>query len=122
MKLKISNLDKAFSEYVRLCSGGYCKRCKKYCGAKGLQSAHMFGRIRHTTRWNEKNVYALCASCHYGLDTNPIKKTSFLYEVLSEKEIRELEELSRKTIKDEPIDKEKLLEEYKQKIKLLKGE
>ena len=112
-------LDSLFFRYVRLMADGYCKCCKERVGFKNLQSAHVFGRIRHTVRWNTKNVYALCSRCHYYLDLNPIKKANFLYEVLSSKEIEELERLANMTTKEYPIDKEALMAELKEKIKSL---
>jgi len=122
MAVTKTKLDIIFSKYIRLKAGGYCKRCGGYFGVKGLQAAHMFGRIRHTTRWDERNVYALCPGCHYELDTNPLKKASFLAEQLSIKEIEELERIANKTIKSYPIDKESLISELKEKIRMLENE
>ena len=115
--MKITKLDQVFSEYVRALSGGYCKKCGKYFGEKRLQNAHFFGRIRHTVRWDTRNVVALCGECHYWLDVNPIAKTDFMLTVLSEEDVADLERIARMTTKQYPIDKEKLLEYYTKRLK-----
>jgi len=117
--VKIPVLDKLFSKYVRLLSGGYCKRCGKYVGHNNLAAAHFFGRIRHTVRWDKRNIVALCNPCHYWLDVNPIAKSNFMYEVLSREDIGELSRIANMTTKDYPIDKEALAKDFREKIKLL---
>jgi len=83
MKIKVTKLDKLFSEVIRmkkikkkppkdqaldtlvrrlihLISGGYCKRCKQYVGIDNIETAHIYGRRRKTVRWDLRNVYPLC--------------------------------------------------------------
>ena len=120
MRIKIKALDKVFSEYVRLLSGGYCKRCGKHVGWKNLDNAHFMGRIRYTVRWDIRNTVALCKTCHYKIDTDCFAKTELLLTLLSKEEIAGLRKLSNMTTKDYPIDKEALLKSYKEKVKMLK--
>lgn len=120
--MKRDPLDALFSRYVRLKSGGYCKRCGKYVGYSKLNNAHLFGRLRHTVRWDERNTVPLCGSCHYMIDNNCLAKTELLLTLMSKGEAEELERLANMTIKDHPIDKDKLKEELKRKITLLEAE
>ena len=122
MKIRITNLDKLFSRYVRLMSGGYCKRCGKLFGYNRLNNAHFFGRIRHTVRWDIRNTAPLCAECHYWIDVNPLAKTSFFVSILSKEDVADLQRLSNMTTKDYPIDKEALKEDFTEKIRRLEDE
>uniref|UniRef100_A0A6M3K5E1 Uncharacterized protein n=1 Tax=viral metagenome TaxID=1070528 RepID=A0A6M3K5E1_9ZZZZ len=117
--MKITKLDALFSRYVRLLADGRCGKCGKHVGYENLATAHFYGRIRHTVRWDIRNVVALCNPCHYWLDVNPLAKSSFMYEVLSKEEIRELNRIANLTTKDYPIDKEALVKKFREGIKRL---
>lgn len=59
-KKTLSNkLDKICSEIIR--SKGRCQRCGK---RQNLQTAHIFGRTYHNTRWALENLLCLCPDCH----------------------------------------------------------
>ena len=115
---KISDwvLDDLVRKYIRLISGGYCKRCKKYIGTQ-IEVAHMYRRRRKTVRWDLRNVCGLCPDCHREIDNDAIKLTSFMYEVMTVEEVRELQRIANKTLKDYPIDREKIKRELKEKFK-----
>ena len=117
--MKLSKLDILFSKYVRLKAGGYCQKCHAFKGITGLQCAHFNGRLRHTTRWNEFNVCAICPSCHFEIDTHVTAKASLRAELFDSVTIEEVDRLSYMTIKDHPIDKEKLEKYFKEQIDLL---
>ena len=116
---KISDqiLDNLVRQYIRLISGGYCKRCKR---SSYIEVAHMFGRRRKTVRWDLKNVYPLCSECHRDVDNDAIKKASFLYDVMTSQEIGNLQRIANMTIKDYPIDREKIRADLRNKIKELR--
>lgn len=126
---KISDqvLDILQRRCVVLMSGGYCKRCGRYVGEEFIEVAHMFKRKRKTVRWDFRNVYPLCKNdprtgkvgCHQIVDEDPIKLTSFLYDVMSQEEVAELQKLANLTIKDYSIDRDKIKAELKEKIRLL---
>ena len=120
---KISDqvLDGLVRQYIRLISGGYCKRCKKYVDG-AIQVSHLYGRRRKTVRWDLRNVQPLCPDCHYKIDNDHLLKTSFQFDVLTQQEIEELEKLANLTIKESPIDREEIKESLKEKIKNLRGE
>lgn len=108
-------LDGLVRKYIRLISGGYCKRCGKYIDG-AIQVAHMYRRRRKTVRWDLRNVYPLCPDCHREVDEDQIKLVSFMYEVMSKKEIADLERLANLTIKQHPIDRGEIRADLKQKI------
>jgi len=128
---KISDqvLDGLVRQYIRLISGGYCKRCGEYVGDR-IETAHMYGRRRKTVRWDLRNVYPLCISdpktgktgCHYLVDNDPLLKSSFLYEVMTPEEIADLQRLANMTIKEYPIDRNQIKQDLKEKIKMLEAQ
>ncbi len=69
-KIKISGLDKKFSDWIRHRDNWTCQRCKrihnKYSprSKMGLHCSHFFGRARKSTRFDPENCDALCAACH----------------------------------------------------------
>lgn len=61
--------DILFSNYIREKAKWRCEYCKKICKLNGeriaqLEASHYFSRGYESTRYDEKNVYALCSSCH----------------------------------------------------------
>ncbi len=68
-QIRIKPADRLFSLYIREKAGWKCKRCGKLCKVNGewiakLENSHYFGRAHGNTRYDEKNCYALCGSCH----------------------------------------------------------
>ena len=115
---KISDkvLDDLVRKYIRLLARGYCKRCKQF---GYIEVAHMYKRGRKTVRWDLRNVYPLCVDCHQLVDNDMIEKTSFMYELLSPKEISELQLIANMTLKTYPVDREQIKKDLKEKIKEL---
>lgn len=122
-------LDDLIRKYIRLISGGYCKRCGEYVGVEWIEAAHMYKRGRKTVRWDLRNVYPLCKNnpntgrigCHQIVDSDPLELSSFMYEVMSFKEVSELQSIATKTLKDYPIDRDKVKSELKEKIRELEA-
>ncbi len=127
MKIRIDPLDKDFSRYVRLQSGGYCKRCwllKKpnaYKGVKNLDCAHFHSRSRRSTRWDIENVAPLCRGCHGFLDGNPLEKVEFFLELLGQDRFDALTIRARTPKKYTVSDIEELKKYYKERIKEVEG-
>ena len=113
MKIKITKLDALFSKYVRLLSGGYCKRCKKYVGYQKLHNAHFHSRRKHSVRWDTENTAPLCYGCHSYVDGNPLKKIEFFLEVLGQDRFNKLNERAENLTK---VDKDELKEYYQEKL------
>ena len=119
MKIRIDTLDKLFSRFVRLLSGGYCRRCRKYVGYKKLHNAHFHSRRKHSVRWDADNTAPLCYGCHSYIDGNPFKKIEFFLELLGQERFNLLNE--RAEILKPQIDKA-LKKELQDKIKKLEAE
>ena len=120
-------LDNLVRRYVRLISGGYCKRCKKYVGIYNIATAHLYKRGRKTVRWDLRNVVPLCDNypigmrCHYEVDNDPLKMASFMHDILSEDNLNDLQRIANMTLKTYPIDRDEIASCLKAKINLLLG-
>ena len=86
MRIKIDDLDKLFSMFIRLRAlnrVGGCERCltpkKSY---KQLQCSHFFGRGRKSVRWDEDNSAGLCFGCHQHLTSHPLEHVMWFEEYL----------------------------------------
>jgi len=84
--MKISPLDKLFSEYIRrraISRGHGCERCGHWkVSYKDLQCAHMFGRAKKSTRWDPDNAAGLCGGCHMYLDSQAEEKVQWFKKLL----------------------------------------
>lgn len=116
MKIKITKLDALFSKYVRLLSGGYCKRCGKWLGYAKLHNAHFHSRRKHSVRWDVDNTAPLCYGCHSYVDGNPLKKIEFFLEILGQDRFNKLNERAENLTK---VDRDKLTMIYKKGIEKL---
>ena len=116
MKIRVDALDKLFSRCVRLMSGGYCKRCKKYVGYNKLHNAHFHSRRKYSVRWDFDNTAPLCYGCHSFIDGNPFVKIEFFMELLGSERFAELNTRAEQIGK---YDKEKIKAELKTKIRIL---
>jgi 5-methylcytosine-specific restriction endonuclease McrA len=100
-KKTISNkLDKICGEIVR--GRGRCQRCGK---KENLQTAHIFGRTYHNTRWDLENLLCLCPDCHRNFAHKcPILFTEFVRKFLGEEKYEDLKEahnqITKYTIED----------------------
>jgi len=121
-KITVELLDRLFSKYVRLMSGGYCKRCWRlgrpnaYKGWKNLDCAHFRPRGIHATRWDYNNVAPLCSGCHFYIDNNSTAKDEFFLEILGKELFDAVIEKAKPGSKP---DREKIKVELKVKIKIL---
>lgn len=119
--IKVSPLDRLFSRFIKLLSGGYCTRCKKFFGinSRGLQCAHFHSRRKQSVRFDRDNATALCTGCHFFLDGRPLEKTEFFLELLGQDKFNALWERA-KTLYPKP-DLEQIKQDLKEKIKMLEG-
>ncbi len=114
MKIKITPLDALFSRYIRLKADGVCE----YCGlTKRLECSHFHGRRKAITRYDEENVAALCLSCHQYLGEHPNLHDAWFRKRLGSERY---EMLNIRAQKIEPVDKEALKLELKEKIEALR--
>jgi len=115
-KVSDAVLDGLVRTYVRGVSGGYCKRCKRHTRGQG-EVSHLYRRRRKTVRWDLRNVHYLCQECHQEIDNDQIKLVSFMYDVLSQDDIKELQRLATMTLKEYPIDRDELRAKFSEKVK-----
>lgn len=77
MKIKISKVDKLFSDIVRARANWTCERCGRRHdptdphSRMGLHCSHYWGRGHKATRFDFSNVSALCFGCHLHFHANP---------------------------------------------------
>jgi hypothetical protein len=95
MNKEVAKLDTLFSQYIRMRaikSVHGCERCLAYKEDwnKGLQCAHMFSRVKRSTRFDIDNAAGLCAGCHRYLDDNAYDKVEWFKHRLGEKEFEYL--------------------------------
>jgi hypothetical protein len=120
MKIKHSLEDKLFSEYIRKKSGGVCEHCQKLFGYKRLQASHYFGRRNKALRWDERNVSALCFTCHMVIMTeNPFQHTKWMKKKLGTAGFNNLVRASNRIKKWNKQDLEELRADLRKKIKEL---
>lgn len=64
--IKVTNLDRLFSQYVRARAGWICETCNGYFGHEKhrLDTSHILSRRHVHTRWDPANAVAQCKSCH----------------------------------------------------------
>jgi|TARA_R100001530_G_scaffold29542_1_gene23262 hypothetical protein len=97
VKVRLSEEDRLFSLYIRNKANGICEHCKKIKGVKKLQASHYFGRRNKALRWDEKNVSALCFTCHMVIMTeNPHYHTKWMEKKLGKVGFRQLANASTK--------------------------
>lgn len=102
-----------FSMYIRKRDKGICFTCGVYAEGSGYHAGHFIPRGVGGLAlfFNESNVNGQCAKCNLYLQGN-----QYIYgQKLGETKVKELYALKNKITKDFPF--EKLIEEYKQKIK-----
>ncbi len=67
--IKIRPADKEYSLYIRAKAKGKCEYCGRICEYEGirysrLEASHYFSRRAESTRFDDRNVHALCSGCH----------------------------------------------------------
>ena len=98
--IKYDALDQLFGKFIRLRDG----KCQ-FCGRsdRRLEAAHMFGRGKHSTRYDPENVYAMCGGphekvCHRYLDTHTTEKLAWLKQRIGAERYEALELKSNTTM------------------------
>lgn len=68
-KIKIRPADIEYSLYIRAKAKGRCEKCGRVCELNGvklfrLEASHYFSRAKESVRFDDRNVHALCSTCH----------------------------------------------------------
>ncbi len=123
----MSDLDKIFSEYIRLRDADLSGYIRCYCCGypvhwKLAHNGHFFGRRFLGTRFNEQNCHACCVPCNTYQNGNLMAYEEHLRREYGESVIDKLSMLKNTLTKFAPYEIEEMKEEYKQKVKELKKE
>lgn len=116
MKIKTSNLDRLFSQYIRLKANNVCKACKKMGGL--VDCAHIVSRRSAATRWLEDNAVCLCRGCHMFYGEHPHDWAELTYEWLG-KRLNEIRVIANNARPPKILEKIAIGEDLIQKIKAL---
>ncbi len=121
MRIKTTTEDRLFSEYIRKKSGGVCSACGTYKGWENLQATHFISRRYKHIRWDEDNVSAQCAGCHFRFHDNPHDHHRWKVEQLGADKYERLVERSRVlAVGEHKVTKDKLKDlraDLREKIK-----
>ena len=108
MKIRIDKADELFSIYIRSRDNWTCQRCGGFYGVptgldknrSGLHASHFVGRKAESTRFDPRNVDALCYFCHvYFGSTNREAYRQFKIKQLGQAEFDRLHLKSITTVK-----------------------
>jgi len=120
-KLK-KQLDDIFSLYIRERDNYTCITCGVTRETKVIQCGHLFSRTKNSTRWEEKNAHAQCEGCNKAHTIHWEKYRRKWIEIHG-KEQYEL--LYAKYCQEKTFtvrDLEIVIQYYKNKLSILKGE
>lgn len=131
--MKITALDKLFSEYIRkraIARVGGCVRCltpkldiekedgKIFPEWKQLQCSHFWGRGRRAVRYDEDNAAGFCGACHMYFAAHPAEHAAFFLQRLGQERFDMLEKRAQTPQK---LDENAIMLYLQQKIKLLEA-
>lgn len=121
----VKELDDVFSEYVRrvnIDEEGLvsCCTCPKKTEWKKIQCGHYISRKKMAVRWELKNTGPQCLSCNIFNQGEQVKFRLFLVKTYGESEVERIELKSHNKMKLERFTLSYLINEFKEKVKLLK--
>lgn len=67
-KREIKKLDLLWSKAIKIRDKFSCQYCFRTNEEVRVESAHIFGRINRSTRWDLENGVCLCHDCHRNYD------------------------------------------------------
>lgn len=119
----VKDLDKIFSQYIRLRYAkkeiAECYTCNKKDHWKKLQAGHFASRRHYSTRWNEDNVQVQCYSCNIanqGMQFEFGKRLCLKYD---NNFADELMIKSKQIVKFADVELIDMIDYYKQKVNIL---
>lgn len=117
--IRKKTLDTLFSHYIRARSEWTCDRCGKEYERKsqGLHASHFFSRRHHGTRWDERNCFAHCYSCHSLLGGNPLLFTEWATKQLGTEVIEDLRLIALQPARLRDKDKREIAAELREKLR-----
>ena len=119
--MKLSPLDKLFSEFIRkraIKEVGGCERCLTWKESYlRLQCSHFMGRRKRSVRFDEDNAVGLCPACHMYLTSNPLEHVEFFRKRLGQR----YEMLEARANRPQKIDENALTLYLRYQIKILEN-
>lgn len=120
----VRKLDIIFSQYIRLrdTKNGYftCCSCGQTKPYEQADAGHYINRRYMATRWREDNVHAQCRYCNRFREGNGSGYTRFILRTYGMDRLDLLDGLKNETVKFTDVEIELMINDYKQKVKLLK--
>ena len=121
--MKLSPLDKLFSQYIRMRAIDRVHGCER-CGAwkadyKQLQCAHLISRWHKSIRWDEDAALGLCGGCHLWIDHEEEEKLDLRQRAIGEDRVLLLKARARTPARY--VDTSGLELYYEQRIKTLEN-
>ena len=118
--MKLSYLDKLYSEFIRKRAIKRVQGCERCFNGKSswkdLQTSHFYGRSRRSVRFDETNATGLCGACHMFLSSHPQEHYEWFRNYIGEAEFMFLEGRMRQIGK---VDEKLLAIYYQEKIREL---
>lgn len=117
--IRKKTLDTLCSHYIRARADWKCERCGKQYerGSQGLHWSHFFSRRHHGTRWDERNAFAHCYSCHSLLGGNPLLFTEWATEQLGRDVIEDLRIAAMQPARFRDKDKREIAADLREKLR-----
>ena len=119
----IKELDKAYSQYIRVkdAVGGdaTCVTCGVTKPWKELQNGHFYTRGRYATRWDDANCHVQCYRCNVVLKGNYITYTKYMINRYGMEFVDELERKSLTSVKIPTPQLRELIVHYRQQVKAI---
>ena len=93
MKIRITQLDKLFSQYIRERADWKCERCftQYQRGSRGLHCSHFWGRAKRGVRWDTRNGNSICMGCHLFFHAHPAEHHAWKLKQMGEREFKKLD-------------------------------
>lgn len=85
--------DILMSSLIRERANWQCERCKREYPEghrAGLEHSHIWGRRRHSVRWEPDNGMALCTGCHRYIGANHDEHEALALKILGEERYNEI--------------------------------
>lgn len=119
-KLK-KDLDLVFKKYIRqrdlVGSTFTCISCGETKGKDQMHAGHFYASTFTATRWDESNVNGQCIACNVFLHGNLLNYRKGMIKKYGQKVVDDLGAIHNKPIKLDRFDLERMIEEYKTKLK-----
>ena len=92
MKIKISSLDRMFSNWLRAEKNYTCERCLRRHSppTQAIHVSHFWGRAKKITRFDPENCAVLCFGCHQHFTAHPHEHREWFLKRLGEKKYNAL--------------------------------